>query len=559
MRAVDLTTLLADLAVPGDRSIPARRVAAALGAEDLMVLLRDAETDVYLPSLGLRKTLPGGPQWRALLADLRHPGIHRAQVPAFDAPVEKAAVACSIEGASAVLLGGRVRDKDAKLVRALLPMLAFSLRTEKSLAIAVGELTAARFELQQSASLMQALDEARAEVDRTLVKVDAQARSLQHARAQAEEATLAKDRFMAMLGHELRNPLSPIVTALELLRHRGVWSPEHDIMQRQVAQLMRLVDDLLDVSRITGGKLELKLGPLDIADVIGRALEMTKPLFNQRRHRLEVVLPESGLWVSGDAGRLAQVFSNLLTNACKYSDPGTQITVTARRVENTCVVQFADQGIGIDPDMLETVFDLFEQQGRGLDRAQGGLGLGLAIVRNLVLQHGGKVHAHSDGRGLGSRFVVELPLLSTEARETAHDEPALSIPPDMHGNILLVDDNSDAAATLAMALRLVGFDVRTAGDGLAALGLLDDFEPDVALLDIGLPVMDGYELAGKLRERCGRTIRLVALTGYGQPADRLRAETSGFDAHLVKPVDFTDVLTTLTHMLGAPTATKLPR
>lgn len=554
MRAVELTTLLADLAVPGDRTLPARRLAGALGAEDMMVLIQDTDTDVYLPSLGLRKTLPGGPQWRALLAKLRTPGIHRAQVPAFNGPEVTNAVACSSEGASAVLLGGHVDDEDAELVRALLPLLAFSLRTEQSLAVAVGELSAARFELKQSASLMQALDEARAEVDRTLVKVDAQARSLQQARTQAEEATLAKDRFMAMLGHELRNPLSPIVTALELLRHRGVWSPEHDIMQRQVGQLMRLVNDLLDISRITGGKLVLQLEPVDLAEVIGRALEMTRPLLDQRRHALDIVVPDHGLCVSGDMGRLAQVFSNLLNNASKYSDPGSQITVTARRDGNTGIVEIADHGIGIDPDLLESVFGLFEQQGRGMDRAQGGLGLGLTIVRNLVMQHGGNVHAHSDGRGLGSRFVVELPLLGTEVCEPAHEEVAVQDAPDMHGNILLVDDNIDAAATLAMALRLVGFDVRTAGDGMTALALVGDFRPDVALLDIGLPVMDGYELARQLRVRCGSAVGLVALTGYGQRSDRERAEACGFDAHLVKPVDFADVLTTLTHMLNLRTA-----
>lgn len=549
MQAVELTKLLAALAEPGDRTDDARRVATALGAVDLVILIQDVETDVYLPSLGLRKTLPGGPEWRGLLASLRNPGIHRAQVPAFDGQSLIAAVACSGERTSAVLLGGHVSDEDADLLRAMLPLLAISLRTQQALAVAIGELSAARYELKQSASLMKSLDEARTQVDRTLIKVDAQARSLEKARKQAEDATLAKDRFMAMLGHELRNPLAPIVTALELLKHRGLWSLEHDIMQRQVGHLMRLVNDLLDMSRIAGGKLVLELEPVELSTAIARALEMTSPLLDQRRNHVELVVPESGLCVAGDMARLAQVFSNLLTNACKYSDPGTQITVTARRDGDNAIVEVVDQGIGIDADMLEAVFGLFEQQGRGLDRAQGGLGLGLAIVRNLVAQHGGKVRAYSDGHGCGSRFVVELPLLGNGTCAPSKKAGVTADATDMHGRILLVDDNTDAASTLAMALRMVGFNVRTAADGLTALRIAEEFCPEVALLDIGLPVMDGYELAERLRKRCGDATKLVALTGYGQRSDRVRATEAGFDAHLVKPVDFSAVLLTLTRML----------
>ncbi len=544
-----LISLLAALAEPGDRTAAARAVAQALGAEDLMVLIQDTEADVYLPALGLRKTLPGGAAWRQLLTMLRGPGVHRAQVPGLHHEALMPAVACSSEKSSAVLLGGQVSDEDARLLSSLLPLLTTNLRTQHALAVAVGELSAARHELKQSASLMKSLDEARTQVDQTLVQVDAQARSLERARARAEEATLAKDRFMAMLGHELRNPLAPIVTALDLLRHRGLWSHEHDIMHRQVGHLMRLVNDLLDMSRITGGKLVLQLQSVELGAVVARALEMTSPLLEQRRHHVDVVLPEGDLCVSGDPARLAQVFSNLLTNAAKYSDPGTKITLAARRDADMATVEVTDQGIGIDPDMLEEVFGLFEQQGRGLDRAQGGLGLGLTIVRTLVTQHGGRVRAYSDGHGRGSRFVVQLPLLRMDSCKPVVEEAKPPNTPVMQGNVLLVDDNADAVATLAMALRMVGFDVRTAGDGVTALRLLSDFHPDVALLDIGLPVMDGYELARRVRKRYGDA-RLVALTGYGQRSDRLRATESGFDAHLVKPVDFADVLKTLSHLLG---------
>ena len=554
MRTIDFIASVAALAEVEGRAAAARQLAAALGAQDLLVLSHDPEAAAFLPVLGLRKTLPGGERWRAFLAMLAQPGVHRGEVTAADGDAIVAAVACAGDEAAIVLLGGEVGDDDAGRLCAVLPLLAVTLRTQQALAVSAGELAAARYELKQSASLMRALDDARSQVDRTLIKLDAQARSLQEARLRAEEATLAKDRFMAMLGHELRNPIAPIVTALELLRHRGLWSPEHDIMQRQVGHLMRLVNDLLDVARITGGKLVLEREPVELATVIGRALEMSGPLLDQRRHQVHVDVADTGLCVFGDVGRLAQVFANLLTNASKYSDPGTPITIGARHDGALATIEVIDQGMGIDPGMLEGVFTLFEQQGRGIDRAQGGLGLGLAIVRNLVAEHGGRVHAHSDGVGRGSRFVVDLPLATGErCMPTAVASVAMDTAGG-GGRVMLVDDNADAAATLAMALRMVGYDVRTAGDGLAALRIAGEFHPDAALLDIGLPVMDGYELATRLRERCGDATRLIALTGYGQRSDRLRAHQAGFEAHLVKPVEFGEVHRTLEQLLRRPVA-----
>ena len=342
-------------------------------------------------------------------------------------------------------------------------------------------------------------------MDRTLTELDAQARSLDDARARAEDATRAKDQFMAMLGHELRNPLAPIVTALELLRRRGVWSQEHEIMQRQVGHMLRLVEDLLDVSRITSGKLALHSESLELATVLTIAIETARPFLDQRQQELRIDVAKAGLGGSADAARLAQVFANLLTNASKYSDPGTCVTVTARRTGDLVTVEVADQGMGIDPCMLEAVFVQFEQQGRGIDRAQGGLGLGLAIVRSLVALHGGRVRAHSAGIGRGSRFVVELPFAPAVDSDAVPRPPSVAVTgPADSARILLVDDNADAVGTLAVAFELMGFSVGIASDGGAALQCARRFQPAVAVLDIGLPGMDAMNSPGACARNTGR-------------------------------------------------------
>jgi len=545
----DLLALIATL-VDGDRVAATRKVAAALGADEVIVLSRDPGTGAYLPVPGSRKTLPGGVEWRQLLTGLARGGVQRAQLPALEDRQPVAATACSNEDTAIVLLGAEVEEALLARLCAILPLFGVVLRSQQALAIAQGELAASRYELKQSAALMKSLDETRRQHDRTLIELDAQADSLSSARARAEEATVAKDRFLAMLGHELRNPLSPIVTALELIRHRGLWSPEHDIMQRQVRHLLRLVDDLLDIARITGDKLVLARENVELSAVVELALEMASPLLEQGRHPIDVRVPAGGLGVFGDKARLAQVFSNLITNAAKYSDKGAPITITAQRCDEVVRVEVADEGIGIDRQMLEGVFEMFEQQRRGLDRSQGGLGLGLAIVRNLVVQHGGRVWALSEGHGHGSRFVVELPASHSAPGDTGSTGAEVAASGLVHGSVLVVDDNADAASTLASVLRYAGFNVRTANDGLSALRIASEFHPDAALLDIGLPVMDGYELARRLRVEYKADIRLVAITGYGRDGDRLLAKAAGFDAHLVKPVDCVAVERTLLALLG---------
>jgi CheY-like chemotaxis protein/two-component sensor histidine kinase len=330
------------------------------------------------------------------------------------------------------------------------------------------------------------------------------------------------------------------MTALQLMRLRGVTGAEHErsVIERQVKHMVSLVDDLLDVSRIARGKVQLKRERLDLADAVAKAIEMTSPAIDARRHELDVNVPR-GLVVDGDPARLAQVIANLLTNAAKYTDAGGRITVGAAAEGPEVVLRVQDNGSGIDPDMLPKVFDLFSQERQTLDRSQGGLGLGLAIVRSLVQAHGGRVAARSDGRATGSEFAVTLPLaarIGEKPTEAAGQPLVPAVPTDMR--ILVVDDNADAAHLLSDSLRALGFTTDVALDGPAAIEAARAFVPDVVLLDLGLPVMDGFEVAARLKSDPElRQARLVAVTGYGQTADRRRTREVGFDAHMVKPVD----------------------
>lgn len=370
----------------------------------------------------------------------------------------------------------------------------------------------------------------------------AQARAHEHERQR--EAGRAKDEFIAMLGHELRNPLAPIVMALDLMRSHSPNNSEREraIIERQVAHMIRLVDDLLDISRITQGKIELRRERHELADIVARAVELASPLLEKKSHKLSVEIAARGFTVDGDMTRLSQAVANLVTNAAKYTERSGTIVVDARRLESTILLRVRDSGIGISAEMLPRVFDLFTQESQATDRPQGGLGLGLAIVKSIVVMHGGAVTARSEGIGRGSEFLIELPaaIEQVEAvligelkpqREFVGAEPAVA------RRILVVDDNEDAGELLADALGRLGHDVRVAVDGPSALLMVGTFVPDVALLDIGLPVMDGYELVRRLRALLpsGGT-RFIALTGYGQGADRRRSEEAGFDLHLVKPV-----------------------
>jgi signal transduction histidine kinase/ActR/RegA family two-component response regulator len=381
-------------------------------------------------------------------------------------------------------------------------------------------------------------------------------REAEQSEARALDADRRKDEFLAMLGHELRNPLAPILTALQLMRLRG--GPAHEreraVIERQVHHLMRLVNDLLDVSRITRGRIQLQAASLDLKAVIARAVEIAAPVLEARAHRLDVRVPDHPLLVHGDAARLSQALSNVLNNAAKYTEPGGDVVVQAFREAGEVVVRVRDSGIGIDSGMLSRIFDLFVQDQRNLDRSQGGLGVGLTIVRSLVELHGGKVSASSDGPGRGSEFEIRLPALEDDAVEALAEPraPEAPIRTNSEARVLIVDDNVDAASVLADALRDVGYDARIAHDGPAGIEVARTFRPRVVLLDIGLPIVDGYQVAARLRAECAAApLALVALTGYGQSADRARAKMAGFDEHLVKPVELRSVLEVLERLTSA--------
>ena len=379
-------------------------------------------------------------------------------------------------------------------------------------------------------------------------------------RRRAEELVSAdrrKDQFLAMLAHELRNPLAPIRNSVELMRRAENLDPSfqasREMVERQVKHLARLVDDLLDVSRITHGNIRLRKEGVDLGLILERAVESNRPLIEARSHDLTVELPPQPVRLEADPTRLEQVFSNLLNNAAKYTMPGGHIWLTATLEGDEAVVRMQDTGIGVPPDVLGRVFEPFVQSDGSLARSEGGLGIGLTLVRSLVEMHGGSVEAHSAGLGQGSEFVVRLPARAAipSERPGAPFEP-LAATPARGVRVLVVEDNVDAAESLAALLRLWNHDVQVVHDGLAAIEAAREQRPEVVLLDIGLPGLDGYQVARRLREDLGLDhALLVAMTGYGQPEDRRRSREAGIQHHFVKPVE-PDVLRSLLSAQAAP-------
>jgi signal transduction histidine kinase len=366
------------------------------------------------------------------------------------------------------------------------------------------------------------------------------AEDLSASERQLREAHARKDEFLATLAHELRNPLAPIRNALHVLRRRTpdpTLAPLHDIVDRQLRQMVRLVDDLLEVSRITRGKVALHLEDLDLASILRGAIETSRPLIDAARHTLVLELPSEPVAIRGDAVRLGQVFSNLLNNAAKYTEDGGQIRLAARVLGEEVVVTVEDNGIGIDPSMLASVFDIFTQVRDANARAQGGLGIGLTLVRSLVGLHSGRVTAHSDGPGKGSRFTVYLPI-AVRPTDRASDAQQAHAIPMLARQVIVVDDNRDAADTLSMALRQHGADVQTTYSARDALDALPPNSHAAVIADLGMPELDGFELARRIRaDAANAHVTLIALSGWGQLEDRTRAQHAGFDAHFTKPAD----------------------
>jgi CheY-like chemotaxis protein/two-component sensor histidine kinase len=321
------------------------------------------------------------------------------------------------------------------------------------------------------------------------------------------------------------------------------------VMDRQLAHLVRLVDDLIDVSRITRGTIALHKAPADLASIIHHSLEASRPLVEASRHQLDVTMPSEPIHVQADATRLAQVFSNVLNNACKYTEPGGRIGLTAERVDGDAVVTITDTGAGIPADKLSTIFELFTQIDRTLERSQGGLGLGLALSKRLVEMHQGSIEAFSNGPGTGSRFVVRLPIVAQPEQPQVPAE----VQPAGPRRILVVDDNADAASSLAMLLGMTGNETHTANDGLAAVDAAQTFHPDVILLDIGLPKLNGLDVCRRIRQQpWGQRIVMVALTGWGQEDDRRKSQEAGFNHHMVKPLDYNELMKLLASLDAMP-------
>ena len=365
-------------------------------------------------------------------------------------------------------------------------------------------------------------------------------------RANAEqglrEADRRKDEFLAILAHELRNPLAPLRNALEVMRlaprDLDVVEQARAMMSRQLSQMVRLIDDLMDVSRISRGKVELRRERVELAPIVSQAVETSRPLIDANRQRLSIEMPTKSIFIDADPTRLAQVFANLLNNAAKYTNPAGSITFAVRCSADHVVVSVRDDGLGIPAEMLPRVFDMFLQVDRSLEKAQGGLGVGLSLVKGLVELHGGNVEAHSEGPGRGSEFVVRMPLARPLARKAGLSAARDKAGANVRRRILIVDDNRDAATSLATVLTAMTYETRTAFDGLEAMEVSSVFRPHVVLLDIGMPRLNGYEACRRMRqEPWGRKAMMVALTGWGRDEDQQRSRQAGFDFHLVKPVD----------------------
>jgi signal transduction histidine kinase/ActR/RegA family two-component response regulator len=381
------------------------------------------------------------------------------------------------------------------------------------------------------------------DTDRVLIRTAANLVGTTLESARVLEVARRKDDFLAMLGHELRNPLAPIMTAVELLAHQPAVARERDVIERHTRHLVRLVDDLLDISRVTRGHVELRSETISLASVLERAAELAAPLVSRHRHALHIANAD-GILLKGDPVRLAQTFGNLLVNAAKFTPPLGKIDVSIDRGPGRVRVTVRDTGRGISRDQLGRIFEPFVQADRERDSLSGGLGLGLAIVKNLVDRHGGTISVHSDGRDRGAAFTVELP---TVARR---EEPEVIVQPQAPRTrssvrVLVVDDNVDIAELLSEALSIAGFQTAVEYDARAALERWRSFVPHAAVLDVGLPELDGYELAKTLRAEHGANPTLIAATGYGQQSDRLRAADAGFDCHFVKPVSVRELVMVL--------------
>jgi signal transduction histidine kinase/ActR/RegA family two-component response regulator len=554
----ELVSIFIDLQRPDARLVATDKLARYAGVAQVLLFGRDAEVAIFLPAPGLPQTLRAGRRWQDFLSRCADAGSAEASLPAGESKADTPVWGECDSGRNAIVvfLGAEPAAPVRAAIAALLPLLGAKLAGELAELAAAG-LAAAACESQRRASeLNAALDVSRRELQLAYQRVEDELVSRREAEAKLREADRRKDEFLAMLAHELRNPLAPIGMAAKILR-LGQATPGRvkqtcEIIDRQIGHMTSLLDDLLDVARVTRGRVVLEKELHDMRTIVRDAVEQARPMVDARRHHLSLALPTQAAQVIGDSTRLVQIITNLLNNASRYSPPGGIIALELTQDADMVHIAVRDNGIGIDAALLPHVFDLFVQGERSSDRSQGGLGVGLALVKSLVEQHGGSVGAASAGHGAGSEFTICLPRAHGVA-------PAVALPQQDDTaevralDILIVDDNADAADTLSMYLSTVGHRLRVAYEGRAALALSAQDAPDVLLLDIGLPDIDGYELAQRLRAQ-PRTAHatLIALTGYGQHSDRERSIAAGFDHHLTKPVDVPALLRLLKNVPEQP-------
>ena len=526
-----------------ERRAVAQSIAGSCGADEMLFFVRDPELGIPVPAPGFAGTVRGGPAWREFLRMAVAPGTHRGDVD-LRGNTKCPALAFTRESLTVIAVGSEIDEASLQPLFALTPLIAALFDAEKHAGLAEARANAAEHEAGATQTLIQSLDTTRAD-----------ARQL-NARLTAEHER--RDDFLAMLGHELRNPISPMVTAVELMRRGGpaMFETQLGVMERQLRQMSGMIDDLLDMSRVRLGKINLRRLPCRVAEIVHGAVEAITPMLDARRQSLTVHMGDE-LWVDVDLMRMVQVLSNLLHNASKYTDAGGHVDLTIRCQGRHAVFQMTDNGIGMDPDVLPRIFDLFTQAPVALARSQGGLGIGLTLVRSIVELHGGMVSARSEGLGTGSTFEVSLPLTTPPESSVVlpHVTPHVTphVAPDAATgcsslSILVVDDNLDLAESMGSLLSLMGHRATTAHDGFQALQVARYLQPDIILLDIGLPGMDGYQVCGRLRRMLPDTAVLIAMTGYGSPDDRRRALEAGFDEHLVKPVAHEQLERTLARM-----------
>lgn len=538
MNGTDPVRLVAQLADTCTREAAAGELARALGVDRVLLFVRDPELGSLLPAEGFPQTLRAGAAWRAFVRGCSEPGRYEADVGEVDGAGPDPHVVAYVEADSALFLFGRP-TADAELLEVFLgalPLVGAMLRAEYKVRLAEADAALARATGRHANDLATALDAARVDVERALAESA-------RLNAELEERDRRKDDFLAMLGHELRNPMAAISGAIEVLRLEAGDPSQvrkaRAILERQAEQLAHLVDDLLDVARITRGKVVLRPEVIEVGVVVQRAVDAARAAADAKGHRLSLEVRRR-IEANADRTRLEQIVTNLLTNATKYTDPGGHIRVLVDEEDGNAVISVADDGIGIPEHLLPRVFEAFHQVDPAIDRGAGGLGIGLTVASRLAALHQGRIDVTS-AVGVGSTFSLRIPARDGP-NQVAVEEPTPGAPEAREAGgplrILVVDDNLDSAEMLSALLASWGHETHVAGDGPSAILRAKEMRPDVVLLDIGLPGMNGFAVAARLRdEPATANVRILALSGYGQESDRLKSRAAGCEEHLVKPVD----------------------